>query len=109
MDLDVLGHRLGDDKGAAVQKSNPGQAKQYWHQVIKIVPSSSPSYARAYQLLNAGGGAPGELPALHAAAAGWYADHGYPVEAVRHAEAAQDWVLAARVLSRVGPAGGTHS
>ncbi|HWE27420.1 MAG TPA: FHA domain-containing protein, partial [Polyangia bacterium] len=44
------------DKGAAVQKSNPGQAKQYWHQVIKIVPSSSPSYARAYQMLNAGGG-----------------------------------------------------
>jgi len=44
------------DKGAAVQKSNPGQAKQYWHQVIKIVPSSSPSYARAYQLLNSGGG-----------------------------------------------------
>jgi hypothetical protein len=44
------------DKGAAVQKSNPGQAKSYWHQVIKIVPSSSPSYARAYQLLNAGGG-----------------------------------------------------
>ena len=44
------------DKGAAVQKSNPGQAKQYWHQAIKIVPSSSPSYARAYQLLNAGGG-----------------------------------------------------
>lgn len=43
------------DKGAAVQKSNPGQAKQFWHQVIKIVPSSSPSYARAYQLLNAGG------------------------------------------------------
>ena len=43
------------DKGAAVQKSNPAQAKTYWHQVIKIVPSSSPSYARAYQLLNAGG------------------------------------------------------
>ena len=45
------------------------------------------------------GSAPGELPALHTAAAGWYADHGYPVEAVRHAEAAQDWGLAARVLS----------
>lgn len=45
------------DKGAAVQKSNPAQAKTYWHQAIKIVPSSSPSYARAYQLLNAGGGA----------------------------------------------------
>jgi hypothetical protein len=44
------------DKGAAVQKSNPQQAKQFWHQVIKIVPSSSPSYARAYQLLNSAGG-----------------------------------------------------
>jgi LuxR family transcriptional regulator, maltose regulon positive regulatory protein len=45
------------------------------------------------------GSAPTELPALHAAAAGWYADHGYPVEAVRHAQAAEDWGLAARVLS----------
>ena len=42
---------------------------------------------------------PGELPALHAAAAGWYAGHGYPAEAVRHAQAAQDWGLAARLLS----------
>jgi LuxR family maltose regulon positive regulatory protein len=45
------------------------------------------------------GSAPGELPALHDAAAGWYAEHGYPVEAVRHAQAAQDWGLAARALS----------
>ena len=45
------------------------------------------------------GSAPADLPALHAAAAGWYAEHGYPIEAVRHAEAAQDWDLAARVLS----------
>ena len=42
---------------------------------------------------------PGELPALHDAAAGWYAEHGYPVEAVRHAQAAQNWDLAARLLS----------
>jgi LuxR family transcriptional regulator, maltose regulon positive regulatory protein len=42
---------------------------------------------------------PGELPALHRAVAGWYAEHGYPVDAVRHAQAAQDWGLAARVLS----------
>jgi LuxR family transcriptional regulator, maltose regulon positive regulatory protein len=42
---------------------------------------------------------PAELPALHDAAAGWYAEHGYPVEAVRHAQAAQNWGLAARVLS----------
>jgi LuxR family transcriptional regulator, maltose regulon positive regulatory protein len=42
---------------------------------------------------------PGELPALHAAAAGWYAGHGYPAEAVRHAQAAEDWSLAARLLA----------
>ena len=43
--------------------------------------------------------APAELPSLHDVAAGWYAEHGYPVEAVRHAQAAQNWRLAARVLS----------
>jgi LuxR family transcriptional regulator, maltose regulon positive regulatory protein len=45
------------------------------------------------------GSTPAELPALHAAAAGWHAEHGYPVEAVRHAQAAEDWGLAARLLS----------
>ena len=45
------------------------------------------------------GSAPAEVPALHAAAAGWYAGHGYLVEAVRHAQAAQDWALAARLLA----------
>jgi LuxR family transcriptional regulator, maltose regulon positive regulatory protein len=45
------------------------------------------------------GSAPAELPALHDAAAGWYAEHGYPVEAVRHAQAAEHWELAARLLS----------
>src|SRR5215468_9307066 len=43
--------------------------------------------------------APGELPALDHAAAGWFAGHGYPVEAIRHAQAAQDWGLAASLLS----------
>ena len=45
------------------------------------------------------GSAGAELPALHAAAAGWLAEHGYPVEAVGHAQAAQDWGLAARLLA----------
>src|ERR1700691_991790 len=39
-----------------------------------------------------------ELARLHGAAAGWFADHGFPVDAVRHAQAAQDWSLAARLL-----------
>ena len=43
--------------------------------------------------------APGELPALHSAAAGWFAGKAYPVEAVRHAQAAQDWDMAARLLT----------
>ncbi len=45
------------------------------------------------------GTAPGEVAGLHGAAAGWYAGHGFGVEAVRHAQAAQDWGLAARLLS----------
>jgi len=45
------------------------------------------------------GSALAELPALHETAARWYADHGYPAEAVRHAQATEDWNLAARVLS----------
>jgi len=40
-----------------------------------------------------------EITALHHTAAQWYADHGYPVEAIRHAQAAQDWGLAVRLLA----------
>jgi LuxR family transcriptional regulator, maltose regulon positive regulatory protein len=36
---------------------------------------------------------------LHRTAAGWLAERGLAVEAVRHAQAAQDWGLAARVLA----------
>ena len=42
---------------------------------------------------------PDQVAGLHRAASGWFAGHGYPVEAVRHAQAAQDWGLAARVLA----------
>ena len=42
---------------------------------------------------------PGNLPALHVTAAGWYVGNGYPAEAVRHAQAAHDWSLAARLLA----------
>src|ERR1700751_5668331 len=40
--------------------------------------------------------APGEVPALHEAAAGLFAEPGFAVEAIRHAQAAQDWGLGAR-------------
>jgi len=47
---------------------------------------------------------PAEVTGLHAAAAGWLAARGYPVEAVRHAQAARDWELAARLLAGHWPA-----
>ena len=42
---------------------------------------------------------PDQLTGLHRAAAGWFDRHGIPVEAIRHAQAAQDWNLAARMLA----------
>jgi LuxR family transcriptional regulator, maltose regulon positive regulatory protein len=43
--------------------------------------------------------APGEVTALHQVAADWLAGRGYPVEAIRHAQAAGDWARAARLLA----------
>jgi LuxR family maltose regulon positive regulatory protein len=43
--------------------------------------------------------APGEVAGLQRAASAWFARHGYPVEAIRHAQAAQDWGLAAGLLA----------
>jgi len=40
-----------------------------------------------------------DVAALHRAASGWFAAHGYPVEAIRHAQAAGDWALAARLFT----------
>ena len=42
---------------------------------------------------------PGQMAGLHRAAADWFAGHGHPVEAIRHAQAARDWGLAARLLA----------
>lgn len=41
---------------------------------------------------------PDQPAVLHAIAADWHAEHGNPVEAVRHAQAAQEWDLATRLL-----------
>jgi LuxR family transcriptional regulator, maltose regulon positive regulatory protein len=42
---------------------------------------------------------PEELPGLHTIAAEWLAKHGHPVEGIRHAQAAENWGLAARLLA----------
>jgi LuxR family maltose regulon positive regulatory protein len=41
---------------------------------------------------------PDELPTLHSSASEWFARHGQPVEAARHAVAASDWHLAAEIV-----------
>jgi LuxR family maltose regulon positive regulatory protein len=48
--------------------------------------------------------APCEIAGLHGTAARWFAGHAYPVQAIRHARAAQDWDLAARLLADHWPA-----
>src|SRR5690348_10584889 len=44
-----------------------------------------------------------EVSELHRVAAGWYAGHGFAVEAVRHAQGARDWGLASRLLADAWP------
>jgi len=46
---------------------------------------------------------PGEVAALHGAAARWCAAHGSSAEPVRHARAALDWDLAGRLLFGITP------
>ena len=43
--------------------------------------------------------APQAVPGLHTIAAEWWAEHGHPVEAIRHAQAGENWGLAARLLA----------
>jgi LuxR family maltose regulon positive regulatory protein len=43
--------------------------------------------------------APAEVTALHLVAANWFAENGFLVEAIGHAQAAQDWRMAIRLLA----------
>ncbi len=43
--------------------------------------------------------APADVPHLHTLAANWFATHGEPIDAIRHAQAAGDWLRAARLLA----------
>jgi LuxR family maltose regulon positive regulatory protein len=57
-----------------------------------------PLFADLLQLELLDDAAPEGVAGLHGTAAGWFAGRGLAVEAVRHAQAAQDWDLAARLL-----------
>ena len=43
--------------------------------------------------------APDELRGLHIAAAEWLAEHGHPVDAIRHAQTAENWEMASQLLA----------
>lgn len=45
---------------------------------------------------------PEVIPDLHRSAARWFADHGHVIEAVRHAQAGEDWRYAMRLLADHG-------
>jgi LuxR family maltose regulon positive regulatory protein len=47
--------------------------------------------------------APAEVAGLHLDASAWFAKHGFAVDAVRHAQEARDWELAARLLADQWP------
>lgn len=42
------------------------------------------------------------LPMLHAAAADWYLEHGFIIDALRHRRAAEDWPVVTRLLAEHG-------
>jgi LuxR family maltose regulon positive regulatory protein len=42
---------------------------------------------------------PSSIAGLHRRAAGWFAEHGRPVDAIRHRQAAGDWEIAAQLLA----------
>jgi LuxR family maltose regulon positive regulatory protein len=45
---------------------------------------------------------PDAVPGLHHAAAQWFAGHGFPIDAIRHAQAAADWQYAGDLIGEFG-------
>ena len=77
-----------EDVNAFVVSTDPGRSWFRYHQLF--------SDLLQLQLRRT---EPDQVTGLHTRAAEWYAAHDHPVEAVRHAEAAEDWVMAGRLLT----------
>jgi LuxR family transcriptional regulator, maltose regulon positive regulatory protein len=76
-----------EDVGAFVVSLDPARTWFRYHQLfVQLL---------QLQLRRA---APDEITGLHRSAAVWFADHGFPAEAIRHALAAKDFDLGARLL-----------
>jgi LuxR family maltose regulon positive regulatory protein len=76
-----------EEAGAFVVALGPGHEWFRYHRLFKDLLS-----------LELRRTAPDEIGVLHRAAAEWHAERGDPIEAIRHAQAAADWSLAAELL-----------
>ncbi len=95
-----LADLLTEDKGGERVLQDLEQANAF---VISL--DGSRSWFRYHQMfagllqLELRRAASDEVAALHRTAAHWLAEHGYPAEAIRHAQAARDWGLTAGLLA----------
>jgi LuxR family maltose regulon positive regulatory protein len=95
-----LADLLTEDKGGERVLQDLEQANAF---VISL--DGSRSWFRCHQMfagllqLELRRAMPGEVPALHRRAAGWFTQHGQVAEAIRHTQAAGDWAEAARLLA----------
>jgi LuxR family maltose regulon positive regulatory protein len=82
-------------------------ARLEWANAFVVALDQGRSWFRYHQLLaellqaRLQASAPRLVPELHRRAAGWYRDHGLPVEATRHALAGGQWPLAAELLTGI--------
>jgi LuxR family transcriptional regulator, maltose regulon positive regulatory protein len=93
----LTGHADGAQTLARLERANAfvmalGQDRS-WYRYHQLLAELLQARLRA--------SAPRLVPELHRRAAGWYQDHGFPVEATRHALAGRHWPLAAELLARI--------
>jgi LuxR family transcriptional regulator, maltose regulon positive regulatory protein len=77
-----------EDAGAFVTSLDAGRSWFRYHHLLADLLRAQPRRE-----------APEEVPALHRAAAGWFGERGYAVEAIRHAQAGGDWGHAGELLA----------
>jgi LuxR family maltose regulon positive regulatory protein len=80
-----------EDANAFVQSIDPDRSWFRYHQLFADL-----------LLLELRRTEPDAVPGLHQAAAQWYADHAYPIDAIKHAQAAADWRLAGSLIGEYG-------
>ena len=89
----------GQRRGAGAARFGGGQRVRGVAGRDAVLVPLPPAVRRPAAACSSGAPSRSEVTALHELAAGWFAEHGFAVEAVSHAQAARDWGLAARLLA----------